>query len=184
MGWGAVPSLELSGGHRMWKVLRIACDCGPGIFKASPADGRGGGEGHPVSSASRLNEAHRRGVMPVEAVAYASGLPGGAGRRVAQAGARRAPRVRAEGWREVWARRLGLLPAPLPAPPHSGTSRSVGAGGVSGRARAAFGVRARGAPDSWQLRARRFRGLCCACLLVLSHVNLVNRPDLLPRLNA
>lgn len=52
----------------------------------------------------------------------------------------------------------GCPPAPLRSA-NSGTGQSVGAGGVSGRASAAVRVRARGAPDSWQLRVLGFQGL-------------------------
>ena len=42
----------------MWRgILRTACDCGPGIFKAEPSRMEEVGEGHPAFSASRLGEA-------------------------------------------------------------------------------------------------------------------------------
>lgn len=46
-GWGAVPSAQAQ-----WRshvdvegILRVACDCGPGIFKAKPSRMEEVGEG-------------------------------------------------------------------------------------------------------------------------------------------
>lgn len=61
------------------------------------------------------------------------------------------------------------------------TRQRVGAGGLSGRTRAALDVPVCEALGSGSSSSK---GLCCALLACLSRVSLVNRPDLLPRLNA
>lgn len=154
---------RLRGGHTwMWRgTLPMAREYGPGISQAEPSRMEEVGEG----ASSLLGFSAGRSLMgPPQGVCrlWLSPLPvappwRGGGAELPRAGAGRAPRVRAEGCRGVdlgW----GCSPAPLRSA-RAGTGQSVGAGGVSGRARAALRVRARGAPDSWQLRARRFQGL-------------------------
>lgn len=157
---------------------------GLGSLRPNPAGWERWGRGHPVFSAGRGLMGPPQGVCRVRPSPWPAAPPWrGGDAELPRAGAGRAPRVLQEGWkgaRPGW----GSPPALLRSS-RSRTGQSVGAGGVSGRARAALCVRARGAPDSRQLRAHSgTRGSCGALLACLSRVSLVNRPDLLPRLNA
>lgn len=159
-GGASIPgSVEVTrgGGGGSFVLLATA---GLGSLRLSPAGWKRWGRGIQLSGLlgwERLN-GPTAGCVPAEAVAFASGPSlAGRGRRVAQSwggpGAA-GSRGRLEGVGPGW----GCSSAPVRSA-RSGTSQSVGAGGMSGRARAALRVRARGAPDSWQLRARSFQGL-------------------------
>lgn len=164
-------------------------ESGPGSFKAEP-----GGTGEVGEGASSLLGWERlngptTGCVRGEAVAFASSPSlAGRGRRVAQGWGGPGAAGSREGWRG--ARPGWSSPPSAPLPPHSSDPPARGPAGVwvlaaCQGAPGLLGVRARGAPDSWQLRAHSaIRGSCCALLACLSRVSLVNRPDLLPRLNA
>ena len=166
----------------MWRgSFVLLATVGLGSLRPSPAGWKRWGRGHPVSSASRLN-GPTAGCVPVEAVAYASGPSlAGRGRRVAQNWG--APGAAGScGRLEGCGLRLGLLPCT--SPPARGPAEVWVLAACQGAPGLLSAFERVGLPTPGSSAHAASRGLCCALLACLSRVNLVNRPDLLPRLNA
>lgn len=106
----------------------------------------------------------------------------GGGAELPRAGAGRAPRVRAEGWR-VWAQ-AGAAPLHPSAPPARGPAKVWVLAACQGAPGLLSAFERVELPTPGSSAHAASRGLCCALLACLSRVSLVNRPDLLPRLNA